>query len=387
MKNSRRIKASTVLLATCLVTVSGCVNDTVAPDCAPASSGPAATTAAITSTLDGIRKKHRLNAIIFSAEQNGQPILRTALGTSTSGVPATTDMHFRIGAVGWQYLMTVLLRVTDQSPERIALTDPVSKWYPDYPYASLATVRMLAASSAGFGEYITAPVFLHEVGANPLRAWSADELVARSVAPYQTPQFTTPGRDWDYSHTGFVMVGAMLEQASGKAYAQLLKELILDPLELRHTRLQFDAEPQLPVLHTLTEEQFQDSTYWNPSFVSWAAMTSNICDLGTWNRAFGTGSLLPPALQSEITAPVNVGLGINTAAGYFGLGTIVQNPWNVQHAAYWGMYTSTAYDPSTGISLAVTASLSRDSPPGIQPTREILAAISALLTPGHPLPK
>jgi len=387
MKDSRRIKASTMLLAACLVTVAGCVSDTVAPDCAPASSGPAATTAAITSTLDGIRKKHRLNAIIFSAEQNGQPILRTALGMSTSGVPATTDMHFRIGAVGWQYLMTVLLRVTDKSPERIALTDPVSKWYPGYPYASLATVRMLAASSAGFGEYITAPVFLNEVGANPLRAWSADELIARSVAPYQTPQFTTPGRDWDYSHTGFVMLGAMLEQASGKAYAQLLNELILDPLELRHTRLQFDAQPELPVLHTLTEEQFQDSTYWNPSFVSWAAMTSNICDLGTWNRAFGTGSLLPPALRSEITAPVNVGLGINTAAGYFGLGTIVQNPWNVQHAAYWGMYTSTAYDPTTGISLAVTVSLSRDSPPKIQPTREILAAISALLTPGHPLPQ
>jgi len=387
MKDSRRIKASTMLLAACLVTVAGCVSDTVAPDCAPASSGPAATTAAITSTLDGIRKKHRLNAIIFSAEQNGQPILRTALGMSTSGVPATTDMHFRIGAVGWQYLMTVLLRVTDKSPERIALTDPVSKWYPGYPYASLATVRMLAASSAGFGEYITAPVFLNEVGANPLRAWSADELIARSVAPYQTPQFTTPGRDWDYSHTGFVMLGAMLEQASGKAYAQLLKELILDPLELRHTRLQFDVQPELPVLHTLTEEQFQDSTYWNPSFVSWAAMTSNICDLGTWNRAFGTGALLPPALHSEITAPVNVGLGINTADGYFGLGTIVQNPWNVQHAAYWGMYTSTAYDPTTGISLAVTVSLSRDSPPKIQPTREILAAISALLTPGHPLPQ
>jgi len=387
MKDSRRIKASTMLLAACLVTVAGCVSDTVAPDCAPASSGPAATTAAITSTLDGIRKKHRLNAIIFSAEQNGQPILRAALGMSTSGVPATTDMHFRIGAVGWQYLMTVLLRVTDKSPERIALTDPVSKWYPGYPYASLATVRMLAASSAGFGEYITAPVFLNEVGANPLRAWSADELIARSVAPYQTPQFTTPGRDWDYSHTGFVMLGAMLEQASGKAYAQLLNELILDPLELRHTRLQFDAQPELPVLHTLTEEQFQDSTYWNPSFVSWAAMTSNICDLGIWNRAFGTGSLLLPALRSEITAPVNVGLGINTADGYFGLGTIVQNPWNVQHAAYWGMYTSTAYDPTTGISLAVTVSLSRDSPPKIQPTREILAAISALLTPGHPLPQ
>jgi hypothetical protein len=123
---------------------------------------------------------------------------------------------------------------------------------------------------------------------------------------------------------------------------------------LRDTRLQFDDKPQLPVLHTLDDRTFGDTTFWNPSFVSWAAMTSIVCDLGTWNRVFGTNSLLPEALRSQVTAPDNVGLGGNTASSYFGLGTIVRVPWIVAHASYWEMYTSTAFDPTTGTSLEVT---------------------------------
>ena len=54
---------------------------------------------------------------------------------------------------------------------------------------------------------------------------------------------------------------------------------------------------------------FRDSKNWSPSFVSWAAVTSSVCDLGKWNRAFGTGSLLSPQMRGETTAPANGGLG------------------------------------------------------------------------------
>ena len=377
---------SKVVLAACFCALQGCTENTVVSQCAPDSAAPAATSAAISSTLDSIKERYKLNAIIFSAEQDGKPLVRTALGVSTNGVPATTDMHFRVGGVGWQVLSTVLLRMVEQDPARIALTDRVSKWYPDYPNADRATVRMLAASSAGFGDYIATDAFIRELVANPLRVWTADDLIARSVLPYQTPQFDDPGHDWKYSHTDFVVLGAVLEKVSGKKYAVLLQELVLDPLGLRDTRFQLDAEPQLPALHTLQEGDFQDSTYWNPSFVSWAALTSNICDLGKWNRAFGTGSLLSPERRDEITSTTNVGLGGNTPQGYFGLGTLVYPPWIVQRAAYWGMYTTTAYDPTTGISLAATISLSSASPPDVQPGNEIITAISKLLTPDHPVP-
>ena len=399
MQASHTKHVSQLVLAACFCAIQGCVSDAVVESgdaavevCAPVFAAPAATSAAIASTLESIKQKHRLNAIILGVEQDGRPLYRTALGESANGVPATTDMHFRVGGVGWQLLSTVLLRMVERDPGRLALTDRVSKWYPDYPNADRATVRMLAASSAGFGEYIDTVAFLAEVEANPLRVWTADDLIAYSVPPYRmppqkTPQFDNPGHDWAYSHTDFVMLGAVLEKVGGRKYADLLQELVLDPLELRNMRFQLDARPQLPVLHTLQEGDFRDSTYWNPSFVSWAAVTSDICDLGKWNRAFGTGSLLSPEMGSEIVAPVTAGLGGTTARGYFGLGTLVYPPWIVQRAAYWGMYTTTAYDPTTGTSIVATVSLSPGTPKDVEPSNEIITEISKLLTPDHPVPR
>lgn len=386
MQSLRKKIAAHLAVIICCLTLQGCTNNTLVAECAPVVATPAATSAAIASTLERIKAKHQLNAIILSVDQDGTPLYRTALGESTKGVPATTDMHFRIGGVGWQMLSTVMLRTIEQDPTRLALGDRVSKWYPGYPHAELATMRMLAASSAGFGDYITPNEFIAAVVANPLRVWTADDLIGFSLPPYQQPQFANPGQNWRYSHTDFVVLGAILEKVSGKPYATLLQALVLDPLGMRNTRLQLDASPQLPVLHTLQEGDFQDSTYWNPSFVSWAAVTSNICDLGTWNRSFGTGSLLSPAMRSEVVAPVNVGLGGNTAQRYFGLGALVYPPWIVARAAYWGMYTTTAYDQSTGLSLVVTIALSPGTPPRIQPADEIITEISKLLTPDHPVP-
>ena len=357
--------------------------DTPPVSCAPASEGHDATTDAISSILSRTKKRDNLRAIIFGAERNGRPILRTALGVSTTGVPATTSMHFRVGFVGWQYLTDVLLLMTER--KQIALTDPVSNWFPDYPHAGDATVRMLAASSTGFGDYVRPPGFAKEIYVNPRRVWTAHDLIMRSLPPYQKPAFTNPGKNWAYSHTDFVMLGAILERVAGKPYTALLQELIFGPLALRDTRLQFDSNPQLPALHTLDDGTFKDTTFWNPSWVSWGAMTSNVCDLAIWNRTFGTSALLPAALRSQATAPVNVGLGQNTADAYFGLGTLVRKPWILANASYWGMYTSTAYDPTTGISLEVTVSLNPKAAPK-SPTVEIISAMSRLLAPAHPIP-
>jgi len=383
MKGFGRSSIGGALLAA-VCAAQGCSNAS-APTCDAVAGAEDATTAAIMATVERIKSDDALGAVIFAVERDGVPILRTALGESKPGVPATTDMHFRIGGVGWQLLTTILLRMIENDPERISLTDLAARWYPDYPHADRATVRMLAASSAGFGDYVTTDAFIDDVTADPLRLWTADDLIERSVPPYQVPQFDDPGENWAYSHTDFVMLGAILEQVAGRDYAALLQELVLDPLRLRNTRFQLDAAPQEPVLHTLTEETFDDSTYWNPSWVSWAALTSNVCDLATWNRAFGTGALLSPAMHAEITAPVNVWLGGNTPARYFGLGTLVYTPWIVQRASYWGMHTTTAYDPTTGYSIQATASLSPASPVGIAPADEIVFALSRVLTPDHPI--
>jgi CubicO group peptidase (beta-lactamase class C family) len=338
----------------------------------------------MTSVLEGTMKKRGLRAVIFGAERNGTPILRTALGRSTDGVPATTDMHFRIGGVGWQYLATMLMIAVDR--KELALDGRVSQWFPSYPDADKATLRMLATSTTGFGDYIRPQAFSDDVGANPLRLWTAGDLVARSLPPHQTPAFGPPGTSWQYSHTDFVMIGAIVERASKRPYGELLDERILRPLGLHNTRFQQGTSPQLPALHTFAGDPPQDSTSWNPSFVSWAAMTSDVCDLGTWNKAFAGGRLLSEASKSEITAPRTVGFGQNTPDHYFGMGTLVVGPWLSQRASYWGMYTTTAYDRTTGISISVTVAEDAAAPSPDSPATEIVAEISKILVPEHPLP-
>src|SRR5215218_2864048 len=96
---------SRIALAMCLCAVHGCTDDREGAHCVAVSAAPPAMSAAITATLEGLKEKYQLDAVIAGVEQDGTPLVRTALGISGGGVPATTDMHFRIGGVGWQHLV------------------------------------------------------------------------------------------------------------------------------------------------------------------------------------------------------------------------------------------------------------------------------------------
>jgi CubicO group peptidase (beta-lactamase class C family) len=379
-----RTKA-TILTATCVAFLfTACHSNDAAPlRCAPTPPASDATTTALSQILTSAKNKHAVGALIFTAEQHGKPIYRVAVGDSTPGVAATTEMHFRIGGVGWEYLGMVLLRAVDAG--QLSLTDLVSTWYPTYPNADKTTVEMLAVSSCGYGDYVNSGGFLAKLTADPQHVWTTDEILAWSVPPHQAEQFSPPGSDWAYSHTCFVMLGGVLEKATGKPYAQLLQEQVLAPLGYTDTRFQLDTVPQEPVLHTIDKASSTESTYWNPSWSSYAAMTSNICELGAWVRAYGEGQLLSPAGKRELDSVKNTGHGENTASRYYGVGSLVFTPWRVATASYWGMVTTGAYDPTTGIAIAVTASLTPSSGDATLVANEIVKDASKLLTPDHPV--
>jgi CubicO group peptidase (beta-lactamase class C family) len=98
---------------------------------------------------------HGLRAVIFQATRNGRPIMTRAYGSSQTGVPATTAMHFRNGAVAISYMSTVLLRLVDQG--RVRLNDRVSRWLPNLRDANRVTLGMLARMTAGYHDFEVDP--------------------------------------------------------------------------------------------------------------------------------------------------------------------------------------------------------------------------------------
>ena len=78
----------------------------------------------IDALIRGAIADHGLRAVIIQATVDGRPVITQAYGESMTGVPATTAMHFRNGAVAISYMSTLLLRLVDEG--KVKLSDPVS---------------------------------------------------------------------------------------------------------------------------------------------------------------------------------------------------------------------------------------------------------------------
>jgi CubicO group peptidase (beta-lactamase class C family) len=383
------------------------LRSTVAHDSAtPAAEVGSDEVEAIISLARDAMAKYKLKAVIVRVTVHGKEVVTAALGESMTGVPATPDMHFRNGAVAISYLSTLLLRLVDQGIVR--LDDKLSTWMPELPAADRVTLRMLANMTAGYADHVQDEGFLAASNADPFRQWTPQELIAISIAK---PHVFEPGTNWDYSHTGYVILGQALEKITGKPMATLMQEQILGPLGLTNTIGSSTPAIPEPVLHSFTSERrkalgvdsdvrfYEESTFWNPSWTiaEGAIQTTNIYDMTATAEAVGTGSLLSPESHRAQIAPDLLGFGsplkgcpnchtLDQTYNY-GLGVVLAGPWLLQNPLFSGCGSLEAYLPSKGIAVAIAVTFDEESFDeqgnylyGFA-SQNILAAIGAYLAP------
>jgi CubicO group peptidase (beta-lactamase class C family) len=245
-----------------------------------------------------------LKAVIVRVTVDGKEIVTQAVGDSITGVPATTDMHFRNGAVAISYVSTLLLKLVDQ--KRVSLDDRLSKWLPDFPHSERVTLGQLAQMTSGYPDYILGnDAFDNLFYANPFRQWTTQDILTQISS---RPLLYDPGTNWNYAHTNYVLLGLALEKATGQDMPTLLRNEVLGPLGLKATaNSDTPAIPQ-PALHEFSSERrqflkipagtpfYEESTYWNPSWTitHGAIQTTNIYDLEATAVGIGSGKLLSP---------------------------------------------------------------------------------------------
>ncbi|MFI8103968.1 serine hydrolase domain-containing protein [Streptomyces sp. NPDC086023] len=337
-----------------------------------------------------------LKSVILKVTVDGREVVTSAIGESMTGVPADPAMHFRNGNIAISYMGTALLRLVDQGKAR--LDDPISRWLPDVPDAERITLRMLAASTTGFVDYVPLPEFQQVVYGNPFRQWTAQELVALSTSK---ERWYEPGTNWSYSHANFVLLGAALEKITGTRLDILLKRQILGPLGLRETRNSFTPDIPTPVLHAFNDDRgtYEESTFWNPSWTTapGAVETTDICDLARSASGIGAGELLSPASYRQLLNPGTVGLGhatekcpatvciAQTEKTHYGMGVLILGDWISQHPLFFGYSASMAYLPSERLSIAVSTTQGPTAVDG-HSAHTIAQRIAADLVPEHPIP-
>ena len=350
--------------------------------------------------------QYDLRAVILRVTIDGHDVVTQALGESMTGVPATTDMHFRNGAVAISYVSTLLLELVDQ--HKVSLDDKLSNWLPDLPNADQVTLRMLANMTSGYADYVTDDTFATAVNQDPFRQWTPQELIAVSTAK---PQVYPPGTNWNYSHTNYVILGLALEKLMGQPMDVLMQEYVFAPMGLTDTDGPDTPAIREPVLHAYSSERrgtlgidpatsfYEESTFWNPSWTitHGAIQTTNIYDMATTARAVGEGTLLSPASHQAQVAGDLVGFGsplpgcttcftLNKNFNY-GLGVWLKGDWLLQNPLFSGYAGIEGYLPSKKIAIAVENTYDKasfDSQGNYQygnASEKIFNAIGAYLAP------
>jgi CubicO group peptidase (beta-lactamase class C family) len=194
-----------------------------------------------------------------------------------------------------------------------------------------------------------------------------------------------PGTSQAYSHSELVILGQVIQRATGRPMKELYEVNILGPLGLKDTQFPTTQEIQAPVLHSFTSDRnlFEDATYWNPSWASaTGALTSNLHDLGTWGPVFGKGQLL--SAESFRTQTAYNAKGKNRPDRYFAYGFVVANGWYLQNPNMNGYNGAFAYNPKEDITLVVAAT--KNAKPAIDPAAiHILREVVKFVTPQTPL--
>jgi CubicO group peptidase (beta-lactamase class C family) len=331
-------------------------------------------TEAIQAIVDQAILQNHLKGIIVQVKCGGKTVYLKAAGESMTGVLATTDMHFRNGAMAFTYITTMLLELIDQQPQSLSLNDKLSKFLPEVPHSADVTLKQLANMTSGYQDYVYEPEVTTGLYRNPFRQWTNDELIDIGVTP--NPWFE-PGKNWAYSHTNYVLLGRVLEKITAMPLSEGLEKYVLGPMGLHQTRSIDTPQIPDPVLHVFSSERrdflhiptdqpfYEETTFWNPSWTT-AEGSVQITDINDMTRSMeivGNGTLLSPRSYQEQVSADLVGLGHktdecqicteNTAARNYGLGVINRGSWITQTKSFAGSGATTGYLPSAQLAISV----------------------------------
>src|ERR1700738_4231588 len=320
---------------------------------------------------DTVAQAH-LKAVIVRVTVDGKEVVTQAVGESMTGVPATTSMHFRNGAVAISYVSTLLLKLVDE--KKVSLDDKLSKWLPEISHADRVTLGQLAQMTSGYVDYVIGNTAMNSaLYANPFRRWTVHEMLQYAV---DQPLLYEPGTNWNYAHTNYVLLGLALEKATGQEMSKLLSDKILRPLGLTNTVNSLTPEIPSPVLHAFSSERravlkipsgtpfYEESTFWDPSWTitHGAIQTTNIYDMEATAVGIGSGKLLTSDSYKKLVSTALRGKthkqpGCTTCdemtnAYTYGLGIVISGNWLVQNPMFGGYGAIEAYLPSQKIAIA-----------------------------------
>jgi len=300
-------------------------------------------------------------------------------------IPMRPDHRMLAASIGKTFVGASVLLLNREG--RLDLDDKVSKWlghepwFDRLPNAATITVRSLANHTGGLPTHAARPFiedWARKIQEDPGYAPTPEEAISYIL---DEPPLFGVGEGLEYSETGFLVLGLVIERACSCDYYDFIRERFLEPLKLEHTvpadgpvisgmavGYMGDTEGS-PHLALLPERTLRDGRLVpNPAFeFTGGGVVSTAGDLTRWAHAlYGGRAIEAPYLQELLTGVPN---NPENVEFWYGVGTYIYR--RTSGGAVYGHGGSTAnyrsqllYYPKEGLAVAVQVNRWRKVPAG-----------------------
>jgi D-alanyl-D-alanine carboxypeptidase len=213
------------------------------------------------------------------------------------------------------YVAALTLRLVEAG--LLTLEDSLHQWLDSYQYVdSNITIRQLLSHTSGVYDFILYPGASDSILYDPSRVWRPEEVVTLFVGePY-----SAPGAELHYSNTGYLLVGMVIEAATGSAVSRELRARLWDPLGLSQTFFDVEETATGTLAHAwintggaslIDFSAVPRTAVYSASWTAGAVFTTAE-ESAEWGQALYGGEVLSEASLAEMLSDPGTGYGLGT---------------------------------------------------------------------------
>lgn len=283
---------------------------------------------------------------VFLVAQHGRTIYQKAFGKSNLelGVDLTPENVFQLGSMTKQFTAIAVLMLEEQG--KLGIGERVSKYIPDYPSGDKITIHHLLTHTSGIKDFTRM---------KSLSGIAQKEMTPKVMVDFfkNEPAGFMPGEKFEYSNSGYVLLGYIIGLVSGEAYEDFIEKHIFEKIGMNQSYYASDRQ----VIHKRAYGYHKkEHGYVNKTMISFSvpfssgSLMSTAGDMLKWQNALNENLLLGAEETKKAFSKYKLNNGEEFTYGYgWHIKEINGTPIREHGGSIFGFKTMGVYIPSEDI--------------------------------------